>query len=265
MDELRQTIRGLLRSPALVLVAVLTLGLGIGVTVSAFSVVDGVLLKSLPYPHADRLVLLYWRPERSNTPGSTGGNTSPLAAAEAWSQAPAIEHAEAYSSGSVVFVGDRGAERLFATSVRAGFFSMLGASQLRGRLLRPDEDRPGAPPVAIVSYAWWTSHMGGDPAVIGKALTLDSTTYTRSSASWGLQFASTRANAGLGQSRVLAERPGGSHSRSKQLLLGRRPSASRYECREADATTRSDLPRGVDTAVHGVAAGGLPDAGVFRR
>ncbi len=178
MNDLRFALRGLRKSPGFTAVAVLTLALGIGATTSVFSVVEGVLLRELPFPAADRLVdiktiALKWRTARS------GGGTSPLAAYEAFRPAPqAVEDMAAYASSQPVFTGSGGAVRLQAWTVTANFFSLFGGRPLIGRTFLPEQDRPGSAPVAVVSYHFWSTALRTDSSIVGKGITLDTTTYT---------------------------------------------------------------------------------------
>lgn len=178
MNDLRYALRSLRSHPGFTSIAVLTLALGIGAGTSVFSVVEGTLLRSLPFPHADRLVDLKttreeWRAQRP------GGGTSSLTAYQAWSaDQVAIEDMAAYLSSQPVFTGSGEAVRVQAWTVTANFFAMYGAAPLLGRTFLPEEDRPGASPVAILSHRFWASAFGNDPEVLGRGITLDTTTYT---------------------------------------------------------------------------------------
>ncbi len=179
LQDLRYAARTLLKSPGFTLVAIVTLALGIGIGTTMFSVVEGVLLKSLPFPDADRLVDIKQVQEQSRKPGTVGGGTSPLAAYVRWSAADRVFDATAtYIGRSGILRGRGSAERVTSFGVSAGFFPMLGAHPLLGRAFRPDEDRPGGAPVAVLSYDFWTSRLGADPQILGRAVTVDTTAYT---------------------------------------------------------------------------------------
>jgi predicted permease len=178
MQDLRYAVRSLLKSPGFTLVAVLTLALGIGATTTIFSVVEGVLLRTLPFPDADRLVDIKQVQEGYRGPGVIGG-TSPLSAYLRWRTADgAFDATATYSGGSAILRGRGPAERLMSWSVSAGFFPLLGARPLLGREFRAGEDRPGSAPVAVLSHGFWVDRMGTDPRVLGRTLTLDTTAYT---------------------------------------------------------------------------------------
>ena len=142
-QDLRYALRTLARSPGFTLAAVVTLALGIGANTAVFSVVEGVLLRSLPFPGAERLLLILSR-----------SGTSPLRAYETWRTATgAFEDMAAARGEQPVLVAPEGAERVTAWTVTANFFTLLGGRPILGRAFLPEEDRPGSPPVAVLSYA----------------------------------------------------------------------------------------------------------------
>lgn len=172
LQDVRQTIRALLHAPGFAVVAILTLTLGIGVTTAVVSVVDHVLLHSLPFRDADRLVTMLERGDR----GGFRGPSAPTAAD--WNQDPAA--AEAFDG--ITFVRGDGAtlthgdaiEPIGVAYVEPDFFGILGVRAARGRLLTQDDHRLDAPAVAVISYELWQKSFGGDPAVIGRRVLVDS-------------------------------------------------------------------------------------------
>jgi putative ABC transport system permease protein len=151
-------------------VAVLTLALGIGATTAIFTVVYAVLLRPLPYPQPNRL--LYIR-------GDTWGPFSSGREYLAWKdRSQTLSQIAAYIESQANLTGGGEAERVTFGTVSASFFRLLGVQPVLGRIFLPEEDRPGAPPVAIISHALWKRRFGGDPSVIGRALTLDAKSYT---------------------------------------------------------------------------------------
>src|SRR5436305_6058737 len=175
LDDLRQDVRyaarTLFRSPGFTLAAVLTLALGIGATTAIFSIVDGVLLRGLPYRDAGRLVNLW---EISDN----GGYRLPSyptfkdwrSESQSWSNA---FEGIAYIKGSdAIFVGENGPERFVGSSVTPGFFHLLGTAPLLGRTFLPDEERAGANHVTVLSWDLWMRRFGGDPGMVGKTITL---------------------------------------------------------------------------------------------
>ena len=177
VQDLRYAFRTLARSPGFTAVAVITLALGIGATTAVFSVVAGVMLRSLPFPRADRLVDIKQIQQGYRKPGG-GGSTSPLGSYRVWQTTVAFDGMAAYGGDDAVLTGLGDAERLMTWNVTASFFPLLGARPLLGRAFTPDEDRPGSPPAAVLSFAFWSSRLGGDPHVVGRIVTLDTTSYT---------------------------------------------------------------------------------------
>ncbi len=130
--------------------------------------VEGVLLRSLPFPGADRLLLVW-----------SQSGTSPLRAYETWRTATgAFEDMAAARGEEPTMISPEGAERVMTWTVTANFFSLLGGRPVLGRTFLPEEDRPGTPPVAVLSYACWQSRFGGDRQVLGRTITLDTVGYT---------------------------------------------------------------------------------------
>ena len=168
MNDLRYALRTLARRPGFALAAVVTLALGIGANTAVFSVVEGVLLRSLPFPGAERLLLIL-----------SQSGTSPLHAYETWRTATgAFEDMATARGEQAVLLAPEGAERVTAWTVTANFFTLLGGRPILGRAFLPEEDRPGSPPVAVLSYAFWQSHFAGDRQVLGRTITLDTVAYT---------------------------------------------------------------------------------------
>jgi putative ABC transport system permease protein len=169
--DARQTVRGLVRAPVFALVAILTLTLGIGVTTAIVSIVDHVLLHSLPFQDADRLVTMLER-------GDGGGFRPPSAPTAAdWKRDPAA--AQAFEGvtfvrgdGATITHGDA-SEPIGVAYVEPDFFALLGVRPVLGRPLTADDHRRDAPNVALISYTLWQSSFGGDPRVVGQTVLID--------------------------------------------------------------------------------------------
>jgi putative ABC transport system permease protein len=158
VQDLRYGVRMLRRNPGFTFVAVLTLALGIGANTAIFSMVNAVLLRSLPYRDPDRLIIV--------NPANGGDFLE-------WrDQARAFEQIGAYDTDTVDLIGGGEAERLPAGIVSADLFAMLGVAPALGRTFMPEEDMDGGPPVVILSDSLWRRRFGGDPQVIGRALKL---------------------------------------------------------------------------------------------
>ncbi len=164
-------IRGLLRRPLLTGVALVTLALGIGANAAIFSVVRAVLLRPLPYDAPDRLVRVTGR----NTATGDAGNLSPADFYDLEHDARTIERMGVHGFIDRFTLGGDGrdAERVGTVRVTEGFFPTLGVDAALGRVFAADEDRPGAPPVAVISDGLWRRRFGGDPAIVGRTVAIN--------------------------------------------------------------------------------------------
>jgi putative ABC transport system permease protein len=155
------------RNPGFTCVAVLTLALGIGANTAIFSVVNAVLLRSLPYPDPDRLVMV-----RHYGAHGVSDFVSGLDFLEWRDKAKTFEQVAAYRTDTVDLTGRGEPERLSAGLVSANLFRALGIAPALGRAFTLEEDTAGAAPVVILSDGLWRRRFGGDPQVIGQALIL---------------------------------------------------------------------------------------------
>jgi putative ABC transport system permease protein len=171
--ELTGAARRLRRSPGFAAAAVLTLGLGIGVNTALFSVANAVLLRPLPFPHAERLVTV-WELERSGTEMNTGFPTF-----RDWAErSRSLESAAAAGYWVPTLTGAGRPERLEGLKVSAAFFATLGVRPALGRDFLAQEDRPGADRVVLVSSRLWQRQFAGDARLPGRLLTLDGVPHT---------------------------------------------------------------------------------------
>ena len=174
-QDLRYAFRALLRNPAFSSVAVLTLALGIGANTTIFTVVNGVLLKPLPYPDPDRLFMLW---EKQLSDGSLG-TVAPANFADWRDQTHSFEKLAAIDPyPDFILSGSGDPHRLTGAAVSADFFSLLGVRMALGRDFLAEEDRPGHNQVVILSYPAWLRYFGAKPDVVGKPLTLNSSVFT---------------------------------------------------------------------------------------
>jgi putative ABC transport system permease protein len=172
LQDLRYGARMLRKSPGFTIVAVLTLALGIGANTAIFSVVNGVLLRPLPFRDPSRLVLIA---EKSSFPIISTSYENYLD----WrDQSQSFESMEATRAGSVTLTGAGEPERLNVRMATAGLFPMLGINAQIGRTFLPEEDRAGGTPVALLSYGLWQRRFGGSADIIGKTINLDLQPYT---------------------------------------------------------------------------------------
>jgi predicted permease len=173
IQDLKYAARMLLKSPGFALIAVLTLALGIGANTALFSVVNGVLLRPLPYPRPSELVLV--SEKTANFESSSISYPNFLDWQRSNSSFTSIV---AYRSDDFSITGSGEAERVRVGLVSAGFFEMLGVNPTRGRLFTPDDDRSGTAPVALISAGLWQRKFGSAPDVIGERITMNGDSYT---------------------------------------------------------------------------------------
>ena len=162
--------RRLLRTPLFSIVAVVTLGVGIGANAALFSVVYGVLLKPLPYHDPGKLVGLWHR-----APG-VGNRPMPMGPAFYFTyrdENRVFEDIGLYNDGAASVTGVGDPERLDIMSVTDGTLRILRVTPAAGRLFSRQDDTPGSPQTVILSFAYWQRKFGGDPAVVGRSLTID--------------------------------------------------------------------------------------------
>jgi len=174
--DIRYAARGLLRSPMFTLVAVLTLGIGTGANTAVFSVVDGVLLKPLPYPEPDELVAL-WH-DAPGAPGITavagGLQLSPSMLVTYREENRSFESLGLWAPGTASVTGFAEPEEVPAVVVTGGALQTFGVPPLLGRWLIEDDEDLAKAPVTVLGYAYWQRRFGGDPNVIGKTVTVNS-------------------------------------------------------------------------------------------
>jgi len=178
-NEFRQDVafalRQLRRSPTFTAVAVITLGLGVGATTAIFSVVDGVLLRPLPYPNADRLVRV-WHVEAKQSQRDDASPANFFDWRERNRSFASIAGFQYY--GHDVRGDDGRKTSINSWLVTEDYFAVLGVAPRLGRVLVPDDFKPGAPRVAVISSALWQQRFGSEPSVLGRQETLDDVPHT---------------------------------------------------------------------------------------
>jgi putative ABC transport system permease protein len=172
--DVRYALRMLAKSPVFTAVAVLTLALGIGANTAIFSVVNAVLLRPLPYPDAERLVVL----KETKLPEYPQFSVSPGNFLDWQKQATAFERLESYGESSYNLTGTGDPERLRAARVTSGLFRLLAVQPGQGRDFLPEDDQPDREGVVILSAGLWMRRFGSDPHILGKTLTLSARQYT---------------------------------------------------------------------------------------
>jgi putative ABC transport system permease protein len=163
LQDLRYGARMLLKNPGFTLIVVITLALGIGANTAIFSVVNAVLIRSLPYGQAERLVTV-WEKARTNEQNQINiGNFLDWKA-----QNSVFTDMAAFADTRAILTGDGEPEEIPAQRATDNLFSVLGVNAMLGRAFTPDDSKPGQNNVIIISYGLWRRRFGGDPSVIGR-------------------------------------------------------------------------------------------------
>ena len=170
LQDIRYAVRTLRGSSSMTAVIVASLAIGIGANTAIFSVVNALLLKPLPYPDPDRLVVLWLRSPGINIPQDW---PSPGQYIDIRTENRSFELMSISQGRSGTLLGLDQPERVQALRTSSSLFQLLGARPLYGRLLVPDDDVPGKEPVIILSYNYWTRLFGSDPNVVGRTVTLN--------------------------------------------------------------------------------------------
>jgi predicted permease len=174
LQDIRYSLRMLRQKPAFTVVAVLTLALGVGANTAIFSMVNAVLLRSLPFRDPERLVKIFF-----NNPG-TGMHGVLYSVPELEDlryRAGVFDYVTGAERGSIDLSGGAKAQRLEMVTASSNYFSMLGAAPQIGRLFGPADDRPGYAPSVVISDSLWRRNFGGDPNVLGRTIRLDNDSY----------------------------------------------------------------------------------------
>ena len=175
MNDIRHAFRVFRKSPAVFGLAVLTLILGIGANTAIFSVVKEVLLRPLPFRDPERLVMVW---EDASLWGFPRNTPAPANYADWKAQNHVFESMAALTWQTITLTGGGEPEKISGYGVTAGFFPLLGVEPLLGRTFVPDEDKPGANHVVVLSHGLWQRRFGGDRTIIGRELLLDGEKHT---------------------------------------------------------------------------------------
>ncbi|MGH7476613.1 MAG: ABC transporter permease, partial [Longimicrobiales bacterium] len=170
IQDLRYALRSLLKRPGFTAVAVCTLALGIGATTAIFSVVNGVVLRPLPYADSDRILSLA-RADKTDV-DMAGFSVSPVDL-EDWGVARSVEPLALYRAAQRPLSGMGEAELIDAGEVTAAFFAVFGAAPMAGRTFVESETLPGGPAVAVISHGFWEERLGGRSDAIGSTIELE--------------------------------------------------------------------------------------------
>jgi predicted permease len=165
--DLRYAARALLSAPGFTIAAVATLAIGIGANTAIFSVVDGVLLKPLPFSQPDRIVTVF---QDDRKKGATHDDVAPGNFADWRERNTTFSGLAAAEPFALNYTGPDGEEQIYNWNVTQDFFSVLDVRPVLGRLLQPADFVPGSAPALVLNYGSWQRRFGGDPAIVGKRL-----------------------------------------------------------------------------------------------
>jgi predicted permease len=167
---MKPILRRLARAPMFTVITLITLAIGIGANTAIFSVLNGVLLKPLPYPDPDRLVGVW---ETAHLQGMQELNASPSTYFTFREESRTFQDIGLWRYDSVNITGAGEPEQIDALDVTDGFLPILGAQPIRGRWFTRKDDSPGSPKTVILAYGYWQRKFGGDPSVIGRRIMVD--------------------------------------------------------------------------------------------
>ena len=174
-QDIRFAVRTLRKRPGFTIAAVVTLALGIGANTAIFSLINGVLLRPLPYTNGEQLLFLRQPLTRSDIPNA--GFSHPEVA-DYGAQATSLTGVADYHSMPFILLGQDEPRRVQTGVVSANFFDVLGVKPLLGRTFRPGEDQAGATPVLVISHGFWLTAFGSDPGVVGRTFEMNDRIHT---------------------------------------------------------------------------------------
>src|ERR1700730_3405838 len=175
LQDMRYGLRVLWKSPGFTIVAVLSLALGVGANTAIFSIVNAVLLRSLPFSHPERLVKIV---ASNRGVGARDIGLSVLELDDLRTRAGVFDQVTATLGGPTNLTGGERPQRFGLLEVSPNYFSMLGTSAHIGRVFGPGDEAPGFAEAAVISDSLWTRGFGGDPGVLGRKIQLDNDPYT---------------------------------------------------------------------------------------
>jgi len=177
-QDIRYAVRVQGKNPGFFMIATITLALGIGASTAVFSLVNAILLKSSPYPHASRIVVPWRVPPTGSAWGTDTFPWSDLEFVQLTRTSNVFQHLGAFRKADFNLTGSANPEHLTGILASAGFFPALGMVPLLGRTFTADDDQPGRSLVVILDYRLWKSRFGGDPGVVGRVIDLSGVPYT---------------------------------------------------------------------------------------
>ena len=172
LHDLKHSLRSYRQSPGFTLTALATLALGIGANTAVFSVVNAILLKPVPFPDPDRIVVFM-----NTSPQGSGPACSPAKFQHYREQTSVVEDVSAFRTGVVNLTGGAFPEQLQSGQVSADYFRLFGAPIIRGRTFTAEEDAPQGPHVALMGEGLWKRRFARDPNILGKTISLSGDSY----------------------------------------------------------------------------------------
>ena len=176
--DVRFGVRALVHSPVFSVVTVLSLALGIGANTAIFSVVNGLLLRPLPFPESERIVDVWHTPPQQSFPGLDKFSVSPANYLDWKAQSTVFEQMSVYTYSGFSLSTSNDPLPLIGAAVSSDFFSVLRTNPNKGRAFTPDEERPGSDQVVVISDGLWKRAFGANPNMIGQTLTINSRGFT---------------------------------------------------------------------------------------
>jgi len=175
LQDIRFAARMLFKSPGFTAIAIISLALGIGANTAVFSVINAVLLKALPY-HEPQTIVLVWGEDKAG--GSSRGQVSATDVADYRARNHVFEEITTYSDFRPVFSGNGEPERIPGAQVGDGFFAVMHAQPLLGRVFTAEEQQEGKDLVVVLGYGLWQRRFAADPNIVGKIIKLSARDYT---------------------------------------------------------------------------------------
>ncbi len=173
LQDMRYGVRMLLKNPGFTILSTLALAFGIGANTAIFSIVDAVILRPLEFKDPDRLVVVWERSPRGERMSASVPNFLD------WKERNKVfDEMAARRQSTLILSGGEQPREMFALQTTSNYFSMVGVKLALGRAFLPDEDQPGKNRVVILNHRLWENVFNSDPAIVGKAITLNHTPYT---------------------------------------------------------------------------------------
>ena len=181
LQQLLHVLRSLRRAPTFTAAAVITLALGIGAITSVLSIVDGVLLRALPYRNVNELAVVFEQIAADNARLPSYLAFKDLQQSVSANKGGPVKGIVFLRGNGGLLRSESGVERTIGWWTSPGYFPLMGSAALHGRVFTADEERAGSNRVVVLSYRFWKKRFGGDASVVGRVLNIDSAQIGRAS------------------------------------------------------------------------------------